>query len=201
MPGAKLDPWLIVGKGPSFSSRARYDFSRYAVMTLNDAICEVTDTEADVAHFIDLEAFLRCLPVLRRRPNVMIALPWRPHVRFKPSAHSLGHHVVEEKLQDLEDRILYYHSSTAGVRRSPEGAPIVEVKYFSAEAALSLLALGGAKVVRTLGVDGGTQYAREFSGLQPLENGRRSFDLQFPRMRATAKKFRVNFRALGEADW
>ena len=53
---------------------------------------------------------------------------------------------------------------------------------FSAEAALSLLALAGASTVRSLGVDGGAAYSPAFDDLRDttlLANGRQNFNLQF----------------------
>jgi hypothetical protein len=58
----------------------------------------------------------------------------------------------------------------------------VKASYFSAEAALNLLAVAGVRRVRTLGVDGGSDYSRDFDDLKEktlLANGRPSFDLQF----------------------
>jgi hypothetical protein len=190
-------PWLILGKGPSFAARSRYDLAGYNVLTLNDAI--TYHTQADVAHFVDYEAFLRCTPALRAC-SATIAMPWHPHMEFKPADESLPELLVGAGHADLAPRVAYYHASTARSRGRLPLEPLVHVKFFSAEAALSLLAVAGARVVRTLGVDGGRDYAPEFAGLKPLENGARSFDAQFLRMRQTAAKHKVDFRALGEED-
>jgi hypothetical protein len=58
----------------------------------------------------------------------------------------------------------------------------VEVRFFSSEAALRLLALAGAKRIRSLGIDGGASYSKEFTDLTKttlLSNTRSTFDRQF----------------------
>jgi len=192
----RLDqPWLIVGKGPTFAERSRHDLDGYNVLTLNDAIVHLP--QAAVAHFTDWEAFVRCVDAIGASACV-VCLPWHPHFAFKPAEHSLPELLTwgGAQIQSLAQRVVYYHASTARGRGRIPGEPMVPVKFFSAEAALSLLAIAGVKVVRTLGVDGGTEYAPEFAGLTPLENGRPSFDAQFLRMRQTAAKYGVDLKAL-----
>jgi hypothetical protein len=46
------DPWLIFGKGPSFSERGRFDLSPYRTLSLNHVVRE---GPVDVAHAIDLD--------------------------------------------------------------------------------------------------------------------------------------------------
>jgi hypothetical protein len=173
------DPWLILGKGPSFALRDSYDLSGYHLFSLNHAVREQAVL---VAHMIDLDVVQASADVLERHARFLV-MPWYPHVANRPGLLSL-----EELrrnvplLQRLAEagRLLWYDLSTSPVRR---GAwPVVQATYFSAEAALSLLALAGARRVRTLGVDGGTDYSSDFDDLRQktlLANGRASFDLQF----------------------
>jgi hypothetical protein len=59
--------------GPSFSEYSSEDASNFQIITLNDVIREVSS--ADLAHFIDLEAFERCVDeVSKARVVVMPAL-------------------------------------------------------------------------------------------------------------------------------
>ena len=45
-------PWLILGKGPSFSNRDRYNLSRYSLLSLNHVVREQPVT---LAHMIDFD--------------------------------------------------------------------------------------------------------------------------------------------------
>jgi hypothetical protein len=76
---------------------------------------------------------------------------------------------------------------------------VVQATYFSAEAALGLLALGGVRRVRSLGVDGGEAYSGEFADLHGstlLANGQPSFDLQFQGIARTILRTGVDFAPL-----
>lgn len=194
-------PWIILGKGPSFSDRDHFDLSNsgllgYNRLTLNHAISEVG--AAEVAHFIDMEAFDACRESVGKAGAVV--MPWIPHVDFRPGKRTLvdwvRHHA---KLQQLsaEGRLYFYNLSTARGRRC--GAYLViTAKYFSAEAAVGLLAVAGIKTVFSLGVDGGSTYAKEFTqaGMVPLLNGQKAFDKQFWTIDAVAKKHRMTFTRL-----
>jgi hypothetical protein len=173
------EPWLILGKGPSFDLRTRYDLARYHLLSLNHAVREQAVL---VAHAIDLNAVEACADVLEAQARFLV-MPWYPHVDNRPGARSLdqmlGDLPVLRRLAD-SGRLLWYDLSTSPLRHGP--GPVVQASYFSAEAALSLLALAGARTVRTLGVDGGSEYSSDFDDLKEktlLANGRTSFDRQF----------------------
>ena len=172
-------PWLILGKGPSFSRRQEFDLSAYNVLTLNHV---VRQQPARVAHMIDLDVAVDCGPALQDNADVVV-LPWRPHVRNKVGRKDLAALLPETPVLealDRQGRLLYYDLNTAP-RRDAE-RPVVRATFFSAEAALHLLALAGARTIRSLGVDGGASYGREFADLRDrtlLNNGHKSFDLQF----------------------
>ena len=171
--------WLILGKGPSFSLLRKEHFNDFQICTLNDTIREVDS--ATIAHFIDFEAFLRCKTYLNRSQYVV--LPWFPHFKNKPGHFSLEELTREETvLKTLleEGRLLWYDLSTSSIRHG--SYPIVRATYFSAEAALNMLAISGVKYVRSLGVDGGTSYSARFSDLSRethLSNGQKNFEKQF----------------------
>jgi hypothetical protein len=173
------EPWLILGKGPSFAFRNSYDLSAYHLFCLNHVVREQAVL---VAHVIDLDVVQACADVLEDHARFLV-MPWYPHVENRPGSHSLEElQRSVPLLQRLAEagRLLWYDLSTSPLRH---GAwPVVQATYFSAEAALSLLALAGARRVRTLGVDGGTDYSSNFDDLRQktlLANGRASFDLQF----------------------
>jgi hypothetical protein len=172
-------PWLILGKGPSFALRDRFDLRSYRLLSLNPAVRE---QPVLVAHIIDLDVVEACGDALERNASVLV-MPWYPHIGNEPGSRDLAALAASEPILrrlNAEGRLLWYDLSTAPLRHG--NAPVVEATYFSAEAALNLLALSGAQRVRTLGVDGGTSYSTDFTDLTGrtlLANGRASFDLQF----------------------
>jgi hypothetical protein len=94
-------------------------------------------------------------------------------------------------------RLLWYDLSTSPVRHG--SGPTVEATYFSAEAALNLLALAGARTIRSLGVDGGSDYSSDFSDLNGktlLANGHTDFDLQFQGFARTILRSKIDFAPL-----
>jgi hypothetical protein len=173
------DPWLILGTGPSFAFRKSYDLSGYHLFCLNHVVREQAVL---VAHVIDLDVVQACADVLEHHARFLV-MPWYPHVENRPgslSLEELQRNVPLLRRLAEAGRLLWYDLSSSPVRRS--AWPVVQATYFSAEAALSLLALAGARRVRTLGVDGGTDYSSDFDDLRQktlLANGRASFDLQF----------------------
>jgi hypothetical protein len=173
----------VLGKGPSFSKRDQYDLDDYCLLSLNHVVRELP---VDVAHVVDLDVILDCPQTFYDNAKTVV-LPWVPHVNNKP-----GKKTLEQLLDDVpvlrdldnEGRLLCYNLSTEKSRRY-EGIPVIQVRYFSAEAAIRLLATEGAPVIRTLGVDGGASYSAQFSDLTEetlLSNRRFSFDMQFQEM-------------------
>lgn len=190
------EPWLILGKGPSFASRGRFDLSRFHLLSLNHAVRE---QPVLVAHVIDLDVVQACGDAIEQNARVLV-MPWYPHV------HNLaGHRTLEEVAEELpvlgrlkaEGRLLWYDLSTSAIRHGL--GPVIQATYFSAEAALNLLALAGAQRVRSLGVDGGSTYSGAFEDLRNstlLANGRPNFDLQFQGFARTIFRTGVDFAPL-----
>lgn len=173
--------WLILGKGPSFSSRDRFDLSQYKVLSLNDSVRE--HERVDIAHFVDFDAYERCARTLSQRPDALVVLPWFPHFNNKAGNTDLvslsGKHPLLSMLA-AEGRLYWYDLNTSAVRHG--SYPVLSASFFSAEAALDLLATAGVKRVRSLGIDGGNSYSAEFSDLSNvslLSNGWKNFDRQF----------------------
>lgn len=179
-PGNLAKDWLILGKGPSFSKLDHTDTSGYFRLSLNHAVRE---TKVKVAHIIDFDVAESLGKVLEENAEVVV-LPWQPHVKNKPSARTLAELFpacpVLRRLA-AQGRLLWYNLSS-GFAPNPACAKIVGVRYFSIEAALNLLGEAGVRKIRTLGIDGGSQYSPRFSDLNDktlLANGRESFDVQF----------------------
>ncbi len=177
-PAAAARPWCVLGKGPTFSRRGEFDLDAFNVLSLNHVVREL---KVRVAHFMGLAACLACRDVLAGNADVVV-MPRRPHVNNAPGARTLAEVAAgDATLSALAeaDRLVWYNSSLV----PPYGdSPVVPVEFFSAEAAIALLAMAGAHTVRSLGVDGGDAYAREFADLSAttrLANRRASFDKQF----------------------
>jgi hypothetical protein len=173
-----VSPWLILGKGPSISTLASHDTAGFRILTLNDAIHAFP--HAAIAQFIDFDAFKRCADDLHRAKAVV--LPWFPHFDNKPGPSLADLLPREPLLQALQQqgRLYWYDLSTANVRHGDY--PIVSARYFSAEAALDLLATAGVRRIRSLGIDGGSAYSVEFANLVDislLTNHRKNFNRQF----------------------
>lgn len=175
--------WLILGKGPSFSTRANYDLKEFSLLGLNHVMRE---QDVDLAHMIDIDVIEDCQDVISERAKFVL-LPWVPHQNNEPGEKTLEDYCKEiPVLSELstQGRLLWYNAATAS-GRAHKNSPVVPVKFFSAEAAVNLLAMGGTKTIRTLGIDGGTDYSNSFSDLSDrtrLNNQQASFDIQFQTM-------------------
>jgi hypothetical protein len=195
-PADRTSRWVIFGKGPSFARRGEFDLSAYRTLSLNHV---VRDQRVDVAHMIDIDVAEACREALERNAAVVV-LPWYPHERNHVGKRTLAEWV--EKLPILEQldksgRLLWYDLSTSPRRYGP--GPTVQATYFSAEAGLSLLALAGARHVRSLGVDGGASYSQEFNDLRDktlLSNGYQNFDKQFQGFARTIMETGVDYAPL-----
>jgi hypothetical protein len=168
-------PWLLLGKGPSFTRRHEFPLSDYNLMSLNNAVVE---QPVDVAHILDVDVVGACAEKLAENCRFLV-MARRPHIKFRP-----GHRLLEEYFDDYpvlralsdEGRLVWYNAAT-----SPplDASPVIGVRYFSSEAALNVLGEMGVTSVRSLGIDGGSGYGQEFGQLQPLGNSLPSFDAQF----------------------
>lgn len=186
-------PWLLLGKGPSFSHLPKVDCASYFVCTLNHVIRE---QRADVAHIIDIDVVISCAQALEEQAGVLL-MPYHPHENHKPSTKTLAHYASEiPVLASLsrQGRLVGYNlSSTVNVHGD---SPVIDVKFFSAEAALNVLATIGARTVRSLGIDGGNQYDRSFTDLNDstrLANGHASFDGQFRNIARTILRTGIDY--------
>jgi len=194
------DPWLILGKGPSFRLRGQYDLTAYRTLGLNHVVRE---QPVLVAHVIDLDVVGACATDIENQAQFLV-MPWYPHVDNRPGARPLDAlvrtHPVLARLS-AAGRLLWYDLNTSPIRHG--GGPTVEATFFSAEAALSLLALAGARTIRSLGVDGGATYSPDFRDLVDrtlLRNGNPHFDLQFEGFARTIARTGVDFGALNLAS-
>jgi hypothetical protein len=188
-------PWLLLGKGPTFALFDPGMADSFFLMGLNHVSGGRLVT---LAHFIDIDAFLDCAGEPLAGAG-WVVMPWHPHESFRPSEKTLADYARDiPALGDLLDsgRLLTYNLSTSGGLDPLPGAPRLEARFFSAEAGLDVLAECGARVVRSLGVDGGTAYSPQFSSGTRLANGQPTFDLQFAGMARTIRRTGVEYGPL-----
>jgi hypothetical protein len=192
----KNRPWLILGKGPSFSKRKEFDLSPYDTLSLNHAVREQVVT---VAHMIDFDVVDACGETILTNTQYLV-LPWFPHVNNRPGHRNLAElarmNTVLRKLNE-HGRLLWYNHSRAP--RQHGDSPVVRVKFFSAVAALNLLVQAGVRTIRSLGIDGGATYSDEFTDLKDktlLSNRRSSFDRQFEEIARTIALTGIDYAPL-----
>jgi hypothetical protein len=190
-------PWLILGKGPSFSRHVDFNLSRFNLLGLNDVVREV---KVDVAHAIDIDVAARCAEALRTNCRWLI-MPRHPHVDFDPTPKRLENffddYPVLREL-DRQGRLVWYNLSNS---KPIGGAPIITARFFSAEAAFDLLGTVGVRRVRSLGIDGGRGYSRAFEDLENLTmlaNTRATFDEQFGEIAQIVDKHGMEYAPLVE---
>lgn len=183
-------PWLILGKGPSFARYAPDAANGRFVLALNHAAREAA---CDAALMMDFDVFEACADALARNAQYVL-MPWRPHVDHKPGPRTLADFVQSDPrlaALDRERRLVFFNAETARDFDPHPDEKITPVKFFSAEAALNVLAANGVREVRTLGVDGGGAYAGSFQDLANvtlLANGVSAFDRQFERFAQTLRR-------------
>lgn len=193
--GMKERPWLILGKGPSFDKYTRYDLNNFDLMSLNHVVEKV---QVVAAHVMDIDVLAACENAINKNAEVLV-MPWVPHVRNRAGELNLYELMENNSFlarMDAEGRLLYYNHLPS---RRFGNSPIIEVIYFSSEAAINLLAHCGVKKIRTLGIDGGTQYGKIFSHLSDrtlLTNGRKTFNRQFSQMAKTIMSTGVDLAPL-----
>jgi hypothetical protein len=183
-------PWLILGKGPSFAAYSPDRTSRYRTLALNHVAREV---RCDAALMMDWDVFANCSTALLANAGFVL-MPWHPHVDFRPAAETLEHFIAQNRdlaRLDAERRLVVFNAETARALPALAGEALTPIKFFSAEAALNILAAGGAREVRTLGVDGGTAYSPDFADLDSvtrLANSRPDFNAQFRKFAETLRR-------------
>lgn len=187
-------PWLMLGKGPTFSRRNEFPLSDYNLMGLNTVVKEQA---VDVAHIIDIDVVGASADALRDNCRFLV-IARRPHERFRAGGKRLEDYFDElPVLRELDEqgRLVWYDASTS----APVGdGPQIGVRFFSSEAAMNILGEMGVNKVRTLGIDGGTRYASEFDDLPELQNGLPTFDAQFRELEDIVARRGIDYDPLVE---
>jgi Glycosyl transferase family 8 len=206
----KLDshhPWLIFGKGESFALRHSFDLHPYYTLSLNHAVRE---QPVKVAHIIDLDVVEACGEAILQNAEVLV-MPWMPHLNCQRGDRTLAELIEQNAVLrqlDQQGRLLWYSliapwyptvKQTATKQLPAQQFPSVNVRYFSAEAAINLLAAAGVSKIRSLGIDGGATYSQEFADLNAktlLANQQPSFDLQNREIAKTIAAFNLDYAPL-----
>jgi hypothetical protein len=188
-------PWLIIGKGPTFSHRDHLELSQYNTFALNHVVREL---DVYVAHAIDIEVIGDCADVLSARCEWLL-MPRRPKESSRVSPRQLDDYFDElPVLRELSDAGRLVHYERAGKSRAGDGAAVAGGS-FSGSVAMNVLAAMGVKDVRSLGIDGGRIYSDTFEDLREttlLANRRVSFDVQFDEMEATVARHGMSYAPL-----
>lgn len=177
-PIKKDKPWLVLGKGPSFSRVWEINRESYYVFGLNHA---GQMYESDLCHAVDLDGLL----YEKLNQTKALFLPFHPHASFRPTEQSLTDILLDQSqdkhrhLHNLwSDNKLYTYDLSTYKGRLNRQYPYIQARYFSSEAVFNILSMFGITTIYSLGIDGGRSYSEEFYdiGLRPLSNGRKSFD-------------------------
>lgn len=168
----KIDkPWLLLGKGPSFSRVWDLDLSQYYTLGLNHVSLILS---CDICSLVDIDVLSLSIQ------TQALFVPVHPHYQFRARAKILAY---EDIFPHCDPKKVFVYNLSTWKQNHEEHYPIINARYFSSEAAISILRLLGVKLqnIYALGIDGGQQYAQEFLdlGLQPLTNGRKTFSDQF----------------------
>jgi hypothetical protein len=191
-------PWLVLGKGPSFSERGKFDLTQYNTFGLNHVVREQKVT---CAHIIDIDVVEPCQKELLTNCDWLI-VPRVPHVKFHRSEYMNLKDWLEcmPVLAEAEKRgkLVTYSLSHFANREDPW---TIQAKYFSSEVAFGILGRMKVKQVSLLGIDGGAKYSSVFDDLTEntlLANRQPNFDLQFQRLAKTAEQFGIKYSHLLE---
>src|SRR2546423_1003355 len=106
------NPWLLLGKGPSYARLADFDTAGYRTISLNHVVRERPVT---VSHMIDYDVLDATGPVVEKNAEVLV-MPWIPHQKNCPGKETLEDlarvHPILKRLNE-QNRLLYYNLSSA----------------------------------------------------------------------------------------
>ena len=105
-------PWLLLGKGPTFSRRSEFPLSDYNLMGLNTV---VTEQAVDVAHIIDIDVVQASADALRSNCRFLV-MARRPHEQFRAGERRLEDYFDElPVLRELDEqgRLVWYNAATS----------------------------------------------------------------------------------------
>jgi hypothetical protein len=188
-------PWLVLGKGPTFSRRNEFDLTAYNKFSLNHVVREV---KVEVAQIVDIDVAESCAASLQKNCEFLL-MPRVPNVRHFPGEYltlaDWCNCIPELAAMESQGRLVTYDFS----HLDSDDPWTIVARYFSSEVALGVLGRMGVKNAFTLGIDGGTAYSQSFADIAKetlLANGQPSFDLQFGRLAELAQQLKLEFSPL-----
>ena len=191
--------WLILGKGPSFERRNDYDIHSFSTIAINHVVREL---RVDVTSAVNYDILRDCGDAIYENSRFLL-MPRYPHSIPGDADLLLESYFQTYPLlrrMSLEGRLIWYNLSSDPFY---PGAPVVENSGFSVCILFNLLAMLGARHVRTLGIDGGLSYASSFADLEGrtrLANGMATYDNQFSDMMRTVKRYGLDYAPLNSED-
>lgn len=195
--GAK--PWLLLGKGPTFSLRHQYDLGPYTLVAINHAIWEV---KADICSAVNYDILADCGDAIYENARYLLT-PRYPH-----AISGVGPCLLETYFDEFpvlprmaaEGRLVWYNLSSDPVI---PGSPVVRNGPFSSCILFNLLGMMGVRKIRTLGIDGGVSYGNAFKHIAErtlLANGMSTYDKQFKDMIRTVYRFKIDYQPMNGWD-
>lgn len=181
-------PWVLAGMGPSFSKIKSFDLSPYNVMGINKVVREIP---VEIASIIDYYIVDKISESIEKQAKYLV-VPYFPHFSCRPLPQLNIGEVTTNLKSEIKDKILCYNLST--IRIKPTNSPTIFAYYFTAEASLNLIAQLGCKKVMAIGIDGGSNRAKEFSDHGPADP--RGFDLQWDSMAKTIIRHGIDYQNL-----
>lgn len=191
-------PFLLIGKGPSFSNIKNININNYKVITLNHTVDVIPNPW--LASLIDINVIEQTKRLYTAK-NILI--PYYPHLSLEedPSPPHINiekfikRYPILQKFND-ENRLVCYDLSDAVGYRSDF---VFDIGIFSGDTIFNALAALGAKSISSVGIDGGENYDSKFSYLNDislLKNKQDSFDASIERIKQTEIKYNIKLNRL-----
>lgn len=189
-------PYCILGMGPTFAERNKFDLSKYATVGINRI---VTKMRVNLCQIIDFYIAQKYEKEILANCDYLV-VPYYPHFACR-AIPGIDVPLLIQSLPFMaqlndEGRLLCFNLSTIMTRIG--NSPVVKARYFSAEASFNLLGHLGVKDIVTLGIDGGTTRAEDFKDHGPCDP--RGFNLQWDGIKKSIERFSINYHPLVESE-
>ena len=186
----KSKPWLICGKGPSFSKKSGYDLNKFNILAINETNNHVLSL---IAFYTDYEGWTNTQYCSSRA----IMMPFWPHFDGSPHERKPLPVIMQKDVHlRASPGMVYFFDldrhSSIGIKGPSDMVLTANSK--ATEAAFMMLGLMGFKKIFTLGVDGGI-FLDELFGESNKTNGN-SYDTQFEFIKVTCQKFGIEWECL-----
>lgn len=183
-------PWLVLGKGPSFSKKTGYDLTKFNILGVNETNNHVLTL---VAFYTDYEAWTNTQYCSSRA----IMLPFWPHFDGTPHLRKPLPNIIRKDthLRAAPGEVYFFdldRHKELGTKGPSD--TVLSGSCSSTEAAFNMLGLMGVKQIFTLGVDGGIFLDEKF-GESNKTNGN-NYDNQMKYIKEVCTKFEMEWECL-----